>query len=240
MAFWSWLPPERCRCYFCIQSFETSASKVLEYSFFGGVSRGILLKDECEWISQHKNSWKFPFFHESVAYLLDVFCQGQHLAFGQTHRNGERYPERRSTALGAGGLDGDGWGLFLGIFELNSPEINEMRVSTALKINGWVPQSHEGLVQIIFFSFHRWWCFCVHPSSSESQALKGSFCRLHFQNPPNLSRFSMALWMDTSALHVSCHCFRRTWMRTNAGKMRGRCPSDLSHVFTLRKWYPRR
>lgn len=35
MAFWSWLPPERCRCYFCIQSFETSASKVLEYFFFG-------------------------------------------------------------------------------------------------------------------------------------------------------------------------------------------------------------
>lgn len=45
-------------------------------------------------------------------------------------------------------------------------------------------------------------CFCVHPSSSESQALKGSFCRLHFQNPPNLSDF---LWSDFLWLYEWTH-----------------------------------
>lgn len=76
---------------------------------FWGVSRGvILLKDECEKNKSTKNSESFPFSMNLLRISLMFFGQGQHLAFGQTHRNGERYPERRSTALGAGGLDGDG------------------------------------------------------------------------------------------------------------------------------------
>ena len=59
-------------------------------------------------ISQQKIPESFRFSMNLLRISLMFFGQGQHLAFGQTHRNGERYPERRSTALGAGGLDGDG------------------------------------------------------------------------------------------------------------------------------------